>query len=343
MRTLNFNGTITTVEPLTVVLKSASSTTGHRLPRNGGYTSSPYFPGTSIRGAIRHAAHLVVVDRIGLDENGKAPFDLADHFMLAQGVDIADKSEEFPSGEINAGRELRMKNPLLSLFGRWGLAGKVGMGNAFPTSNEQWGMFGGGARTIMFERNESLIELLDADQVSRLGRIITEQAEASVDISAIKAEQASLKKLMKTAEKEDKAELQKKINELDEKIQSRKDEKTEARESIRRPIDGYEAFVAGAELDHRMTIKNATDVEAGLFLAALIRFASDPHLGGHANHNCGLVEASWDVTTWTPGEMMPVAVGKFSFNHNGVSIEGDELHAMLKAFAEADGLDYKAS
>ncbi|MCL0724289.1 hypothetical protein M2938_25460, partial [Klebsiella pneumoniae] len=32
-------------------------------------------------------------------------------------------------GEINAGAELRSKNPLISLFGRWGLSGKVGIGN----------------------------------------------------------------------------------------------------------------------------------------------------------------------------------------------------------------------
>ncbi|MDH8292293.1 CRISPR-associated protein Csf2, partial [Klebsiella pneumoniae] len=82
---------------------------------------------------------------------------------------------------------------------------------------------------------------------------------------------------------------------LDEKIQSRKDEKSEARESIRRPIDPYEAFIAGAELNHRMSIKNATDEEAGLFISALVRFASEPRLGGHANHNCGLVEANWSV------------------------------------------------
>nr|QTX15150.1 hypothetical protein [Klebsiella pneumoniae] len=39
------------------------------------------------------------------------------------------------------------------------------------------------------------------------------------------------------------------------KIQARKDQKQESRESIRRPIDPYEAFITGAELSHRMSIK----------------------------------------------------------------------------------------
>ncbi len=342
MKTLNFVGKITTVEPLTVVLKDAVSSTGHRLPRNGGFTANPYFPGTSIRGALRHAAHKVILDRVGLDENGKVPFDLADHFMLAQGVDVEGNSEAFSAGEINAGAELRGKNPLLSLFGRWGLAGKVGVGNGIPTSEGQWGMFGGGARSIMFERDESLIDILEEDQVERLNRIITEQGEASVDISAIKAEQAALKKLMKTAGKDDKPDLQKQINDLDEKIKARKDEKTEARESIRRPIDAYEAFITGAELDHRMTVKNASDAEAGLFISTLIRFASEPRLGGHANHNCGLVEAHYNVTTWKPGELAPVSLGEIRITSDGVKIEGDELLKMVQAFADADGFDFKA-
>ncbi|MBK2963700.1 CRISPR-associated protein Csf2, partial [Klebsiella pneumoniae] len=56
MRTLNFNGKISTLEPLTVTVKNAVSTSGHRLPRNGGFNAAPYFPGTSIRGTLRHAA-----------------------------------------------------------------------------------------------------------------------------------------------------------------------------------------------------------------------------------------------------------------------------------------------
>lgn len=342
MRTLNFNGKITTLEPLTVTLRNAISASGHRLPRNGGYSSRPYFPGTSIRGAIRHAAHLVIVERTGLDPEGKVPFDLADHFMMAQGVDITGDSETFTAGKINASAELRRKNPLLSLFGRWGLAGKVGIGNGIPTDDEQWTMFGGGARNIMFERNESLVDFLEPDQVNRLNQIITEQAEASIDISAIKAEQAALKKLMKTASKETRADLQEKINVLDKKIQSRKDEKSEARESIRRPIEPYEAFITGAELNHRMSIKNATNEEAGLFISALIRFAAEPRLGGHTNHNCGLVEANWEVTTWKPGEFTPVSLGGISITQHGVKIEGDELNAMIKAFADTNEFDFKA-
>jgi hypothetical protein len=54
-------------------------------------------------------------------------------------VDINGEAETFAPGEINAGAELRSKNPLISLFGRWGLSGKVGIGNAIPDGDNQWG------------------------------------------------------------------------------------------------------------------------------------------------------------------------------------------------------------
>lgn len=77
------------------------------------------------------------------------PFDLADHFMLAQGVDIADRAEEHFLGEIDAEARIRASNPLLSLFGRWRFAGKVGIGNAIPTSEGQWALLNGVARTML--------------------------------------------------------------------------------------------------------------------------------------------------------------------------------------------------
>lgn len=341
MRTINFSGKITTLEPLTVALRSQTSASAHRLPRNGGFTGEPYFPGTSIRGAIRHAAHQVVVKRLTEENGGIIPFDLADHFMLAQGVDIESRTDVSPLGEIDAGTEIRTRNPLLSLFGRWGLPGKAGIGNAIPAGGVQWDMFGEGARTIMFERNEQLLELLEPDQVERLKRIISEQAEASSDIQPIKAEQAALKKQLKLADRETAKELYDKISELDEQIKARKERKSEACESIRRPIEPYEAFVVGAELNHRMSLKNVTDTEAGLFIAALIYFASNPRLGGHMGHNCGLVEATWYLSTWSPCDMKPVGLGEISLTQNGVEITGNEIEKMLTAFRVNKDLDFK--
>ncbi|NHB97536.1 hypothetical protein [Photorhabdus stackebrandtii] len=66
-------------------------------------------------------------------------------------------------------------------------------------------------------------------------------------------------------------------------------------------------------------------IEAGFFLAALIRFAGHPRLGGHHHHNCGLVETEWDVEKWNEGDISPRVVGCIVLSQNGVKINGEEL------------------
>ncbi len=95
MRTLNFNGKISTLEPLTVTVKMRSQlpaiaclvTVDSMQPRT--------FRCTSIRGTLRHAAHKVIVDRVGLNADGKSPFDLGRTFHAGPGVDINGEAETF--------------------------------------------------------------------------------------------------------------------------------------------------------------------------------------------------------------------------------------------------------
>lgn len=221
MRTLNFNGKISTLEPLTVTVKMRSQlpaiaclvTVDSMQPRT---FQVPAFGELFVMLRIRS---LSIVWALMQTENHLSTWQ---NISCWPGVDINGEAETFAPGEINAGAELRSKNPLISLFGRWGLSGKVGIGNAIPDGDNQWGMFGGGARSIMFQRDESLMEFLETDQVDRLERLLEEQAEASVDISQIKTEQDALKKAMKSADKDTKAELQIKVRELDEKFRPAK-------------------------------------------------------------------------------------------------------------------------
>ncbi|MFO6063393.1 hypothetical protein, partial [Pseudomonas aeruginosa] len=64
-----------------------------------------------------------------------------------------------------------------------------------------------------------------------------------------------------------------------------------------------------------------------------------PRIGGHANHNCGLVEAHWTVTTWKPGELVPVTLGEIVITPNGVEITGDEWLAMQDAVSDRSSCD----
>lgn len=336
-QTFKFTGAITCVEPLTVSLKEAAQgARGHRLPRNGAVRDdvSPYFPASSIRGAFRNAAHRVVLRAVKKQTGEEFPFSIDDHFMLAQGVDSGKQVDvEGSLGATDLGEALRTDNPMLSLFGRWGLESRLAVGHGIPSGHEQcWGMFGGGARTVMFERDTQLLDELNSRDTDRLEEILLEQAEASADVSEIKKEIAALKKAARGAEKGFREECNSKISELEAKIKNRKKEKAGPVESIRRPLDQYEAFTAGAVLSHHMNLRSASKQELGLLLLSLREFARDPQLGGHKAHNCGSVKAHWTVSTWPEDEDTPTELGNISMSEQGFHVEGDTLKAAISAF-----------
>lgn len=328
-KTYTFTGTITAVQPITMTIKGCNG-----LPRNGnGADALPYLPASTLRGAIRHATHWIGVDK--QDAGNGEKFDVADHFLLAQGTDIVGNLKLDADGAIDANNALRENNPMLSLFGFWGLKSRAEIGPGLLTTPNAYGMFGGGARTIMFERSPELMDLLDDGQVDRLKNILREQAEASLDISEIKAQKKALTAKLKNASKEEQAALYDQMNKLEVLIDQRKDAKSEARESIRRPLDQYEAFAAGAEFAHHMTMSVVSEVELGMFLAGLGEFAREPFVGGHRAHNCGRIKASWQVTTWSRGEDAPTVVGTVSFDENGFHVEGDDLKEARAQFKAA--------
>ncbi|MFM5361657.1 hypothetical protein ACET98_11240 [Aeromonas veronii] len=326
--TFVFDGHLTAVEPLTVSMKNSQG----RLPRNGGIDAPAYWPATTIRGSLRHAAHRVVL--MFNEDNKRPPFDLAEHFMLAQGVDIVGDISTPADDEVNAEQHLREGNPMLSLFGLWGLSSKANIGNGFPITTNSTALFGGGARSIMFERNPELLETLDQSERNRLQVILEEQSLASADIVALKDKQKELKKQLKTATSDEKTVLFEQIAALASQIQARKDQKGEARESIRRPIDQYEAICAGTVMEHRMSLKSVNQIELGFFIAVLLEFARFPRMGGHQAHNCGLVSGSWEVKTWPPKALSPVTIGSIAFDGEGFRVEGDALLSAYDAWCK---------
>ena len=332
-KTYNFHGKIISLEPMTVSLPNQKN--GQRLPRNGGAEGKPYFPGTSLRGAIRHFGHQLSVRK--QEQSGHPKFDYKDHFLLAQGIDSANDIELSSDAEIDANKELREKNPMLSLWGLWGLNSKVGVGCLYPTTDDCWGMFGMGARSNMFLRTPELLDLLSDDDKAKLNVLLEEEHDASKEVRLIKGQIRDLKSSLKGSSPDERKNIMQQISKLEDQIANVKDQKTESRESIQRPLDGYEAFAANTEFNHHMCLRDGTDVELGLLLATLIQFAHHPYLGGHFAHNAGRISAHWDITYWADDELTPTHVGSISFDATGVHLEGDKLKEAIDAWKAFSG------
>ncbi|MEY8199888.1 MAG: RAMP superfamily CRISPR-associated protein [Colwellia sp.] len=323
---------MTALQPLTVIYKDSHFGRCQRLPRSGGQNenSPAYFPATSIRGAIRHSIHNELISVAAKDNN---PFKLDEHFMLAQGVDITGSlKNEKTDGVIDQQVNLRRENPAISLLGRWKLASKMSLGNAFPTSKDPIGIYGGGARTIMFERSPELIESLADSQIERLKTVLANQQAASIDKSDLKKQKKGLMDRLRVSEGSEKKQIQSEIQGLDDLVKTiNTGGQGEGSGGIRRPIDGYEAFNKGVTFEHRGSLRNVTDIEIGIFIAGLRRFSKEPYLGGKKSINFGLVSFEWNVSQFPDEDALePIKVGALSLSvDEGLQIDGSYLKHCL--------------
>lgn len=327
--TFHFSGNITTLEPLTVSLAKSTSK-GHQMPKNNGI---PYFPSSSLVGALRSAGCKFVID--ALAEKG-TKLDLNSVYSICQGYVVDNKVSDAilksrTTTPVDEDESLREANPLLSVFGRWGLAGKFGVGCAYAGSEDQVQSFDGGFRTDIFERDESLLEALDPNDIRRYFELTRDQSEVAGDVGELKRKRTSLMKNIRSATNEDKAVIREEIMKIDQEIKDTKEERGEGKETIRRPIDSMEAIVANTKLSHRMSLKRASFVELGAALYSIANFSRSAQLGGKARHNWGRVEAEWTVRV-PQDDFTNKVIGRVGFNEDGFFVEGETLEGAMKKF-----------
>jgi hypothetical protein len=334
--TLFLNGTMTAREPITVTHKDAQVGKQHRLPRAGkGENAQPYWPSSNIRGAFRHCMNAVVA--AAAEANGQK-LKLEHHMMIAQGTDIEGVIGD-TEGIIDAHKEIRAANPALSVLGRWKLPSKIGVGNAFPLNNDCFAMYGQGARRIMFEVDPELVDDLEDSDQKRLKDLLAWQTEASESKTDIKSQIRDLTKKLKSSESPaEKNVLRDQIEALNNaQTALNKGEMSEGATGIRRPLPGYEAFNAGTKFSQSITLNNVTKVEAGLFIAALVKFSRSPFLGAKNAYNNGKVDFEWDVSRYADDiSLTPDVTGNFIMNsETGIEINDDLMNECYEAWLEA--------
>lgn len=334
--TLVLKGTVTGIGPLAVSRPNDQfhrNDTVARLPRAGAKRAetAAYFPGSTLSGALRRACRDIAREATIATTGNEKPFSLDVHYMLTQGVDTTNKVKaEKTDGIIQSERGLRDANPLLSIFGRWKLPGHLSIGDMNPNGNVEDVVYihGSGARIDDFARDPGQAGFLSVEDTERLRSILVDDALSQKDVTALKDSKKELAKQRTKASSAEKKVIDEKISHLDEEIGQVKSAKSGSEESIQRPLDGYEAFVPGTEMSHKMVLSNSTAIEIGLFLDTLARLSEKPFLGAHARSGCGEFSAEWEVLTRTPGSLKSEVIGKVSCSYGEFSIEdysGDKI------------------
>lgn len=323
METIKLIGTIKTIQPVNITLPNTKG-----MPKSQG---RPMVPASSIRGWLRHAAHNGITKILA--DNGVL-LDVDTHYLIASGVDTGRVLAVTGQGtQVGANHAIRIKHPMLSVWGYWGLAGKVAVGSAVATDKDALLLINGGARQHVFNRNEELSGFVKVDELEYLQDIISADkysADALVDYKAEKKELQS--KIGKTTDADEKAEMKERIAEIDLLIREAKDSRIGAKESIQRPLEMIEAIDEGEDLPHRMTIKNPNEHELNILLWSIAMGSLHPFIGGHNNANFGEISAEWDVTVTNINNLTPKRLGKIGFNDDGFysTVEGFDADAITK-------------
>lgn len=322
-----FEATLVAKSPITVLYPDMEG-----LPRTM-HGEAMLHAGT-FRGPLRKAA-LRATRRL-IARNKNIPEDqvmsLRDAYMNGQGVDTTRQINNEASGRKDpvSKQALRDCNPFLSTFGRWGLPGRLAVGE-LRTDIENVIRIGQGARADMFDRDPGEIQYLSPQERDQLLSQMASAKETQHQIDALVAEQKELRATARKESAEKARKLRIKAKALGEKIKQIKDSREGSAEAIQRPLAGYEAIAPGSELSHRLTLLD--DDGLGLTVTALCEMMQEPFIGGHRAQGCGEIAGCYEVKFWPKGELVPHHVGRISFGlGTGIHIEGDALLNAWESF-----------
>ena len=348
-KTVRFVGTLTAVSSLTVTRPDEKfsspggvgsfqlSNKAGRLPRLGAMreTSPVYFPAGSLRGAIRRAGRNVIRRAVIRETGNDTPWSVDTHYMLTQGVDTTNQTlSENTAGIVSVEADLRGENPFLSLFGRWRLAGHLGMDNAIPVEDgsEERCVFvhGRGARSNDFVRSPDQVAFLSVGEAKRLKEMVEKDSLAAEETGNLDEQIKALKKdYRKANDGDERVEIGEQIQVLESRKKAVKAAKSGSQESIQRPLEGFEAIRPGTQMNHRMLVQNASDVELGLFLASLREFSRNPVVGGHRSLGCGEISGEWVASYWPEEADAPITLGSVFLSSEGFQVQDAEGQSVL--------------
>jgi CRISPR type IV-associated protein Csf2 len=257
---------------------------------------APVIPGETIKGVLRGLA-LSIVSEAGLSADPKAGMSLDRLYQQGMGgVEFKEKSRKL--GEREA---LRARNPLLSLFGaaepilegRLTVEPAVGPGEIVDAKKGITSGLAGGSRQDPVLQNPYSATLLsdaDKDRWSSQQGIV---AEASAAKAAVKAAERALGKARQLLV-EDLSLLESNVAEA-KKALGKIEANPDFTNAIQRPLDEKAAAPAGVEYSHSFELLNASDVEIGLFLAALDRWSESFRIGGGKTTGFGRLSAAYTL------------------------------------------------
>ena len=277
-------GTITTLEPISIVLPDTGVATMTVLV-NGEAQQTAYIPAGTLRGTLRRNACFALMESEASRNNPWSLFTVYNN-VLGQNKDSESSEEVIDLVKINATRKA---NPIIDTFGSGlGFKSTLEVAHAVPLqpiANIKLR----GARRDLDADQEVLSDMPASEQALWQARTAANSRRARID-----AQKTAMQRAARALKGEEKEAAERAMAELDAQLEIAKGEMMGMAVSTRQPID-YEAMPLGAVLKHSMRLVNANENTLSVLLASLNYLSANPRVGGQRARGAGQIEADYTV------------------------------------------------
>lgn len=267
--------------------------------RKSGPDSTVYLPASSVRGALRNGA----ARALAAAKAARKDYMTTDDFLLVAKGGVKERKKtgiDERTVDYEAIAERRREYPIVSLFGSMAekIAGRWQIGDAVPAELpiQQPNRKGRGVRSHPFQRQPELAGFMDPDEYKNFLERDAKRVEAKdAEVEAEDIDQKVLReRRAPDPDTEDIARLEVKSKELKEKAAALQAEAGGA-VNIQQPLGGWQAIPEGAQMTHRMRLRDVTGDELAWAFLALRLLAREGRLGAHESRSEGYFRAEYDL------------------------------------------------
>jgi hypothetical protein len=304
MANILFDGTITSVGPISIVLPDSGFATIRVAAPDGQLVETCFIPASALRGVLRRAA---VMPRIRAAAGAGKPWSMERIYQLLLGHD--KESEQSVEGiDLDAIKALRNSDPALALFGSGlGLKSALEVAHGLPRMPVA-PIELHGVRKDLDEEPELLDLMQEAEVEQFAGRASAASRRAKLD-----TQKTTLERAMRKATDAERAKLKEKIAELDELITA-ESAKMGGMVNTTKMLTSYSAMPPGVVCSHSLRILDDAPEKSGQIIAGLGTLSLSPVIGGQRARGAGQIACEYTVKRIADGRAEPlgsVKVGGF--------------------------------
>jgi hypothetical protein len=292
MSNLIFTGTLTTVQPVSIVPPPPEGSRQDTkkvatMPVNfpGGLQDTAYIPAGTLRGTLRRAVGFALMQAA---QDHDKPWTLERTYNLLLGQN-KDAEQEVEVVDVVGLKALRDAEPMLALFGSGlGFKSTLEVAHAIPDSPVA-AITVRGTRHDLDHDPEALDMMAETQQGLWRQRTAANNRRAKLQIQLDQVTRSA-----RQATGKEKDDLNKKAEALKAAVEAEEAQMLGMAVSTRQPVD-YPALPAGLTMCHSLRLMNATPDTEALLLAALSYLSLNPVIGAQRARGAGEIRAEYQI------------------------------------------------